>query len=47
MSPKNHARAVRYRQLALVEPDKAKAAVLSRLPMKPTGTCCVRSIAQI
>jgi hypothetical protein len=28
MNPKNHARAVRYRQLALAEPDKAKAAVL-------------------
>ena len=28
MSPKNHARAFRYRQLALAEPDKAKAAVL-------------------
>jgi hypothetical protein len=31
MSPKNHARAVRYRQLALVEPDKAKAAVLYQI----------------
>jgi hypothetical protein len=28
MNPKNHARAVRYRQLALAEPDKAKAAIL-------------------
>jgi hypothetical protein len=28
MNPKNHARAVRYRQLALAEPDRAKAAVL-------------------
>jgi hypothetical protein len=28
MNSKNHARAVRYRQLALAEPDKAKAAVL-------------------
>jgi hypothetical protein len=28
MVPKNHARAVRYRQLALAEPDKAKAAIL-------------------
>ena len=28
MSPKNHVRAVRYRQLALLEPDRAKAAVL-------------------
>ncbi len=27
MTPKNHARAVRYRQLALAEPDKAKAAI--------------------
>jgi hypothetical protein len=26
--PKSHARAVRYRQLALTEPDAAKAAVL-------------------
>jgi hypothetical protein len=31
MSPKNHARAVRYRQLALAEPDKAKAAVLYQI----------------
>ena len=28
---KNHARAVRYRQLALVETDKAKAAVLYKI----------------
>ena len=28
MEPKNLARAVRYRRLALVEPDKAKAAIL-------------------
>jgi hypothetical protein len=28
MNPKNHARVVRYRQLALAEPDRAKAAVL-------------------
>jgi hypothetical protein len=28
MNPKNHAPAVKYRQLALAEPDKAKAAVL-------------------
>jgi len=28
MNPKNHARAVRYRQLALAEPDRAKATVL-------------------
>jgi hypothetical protein len=28
MNPKNHTRAVRYRQLALAEPDKAKAAIL-------------------
>ena len=27
----NHARAVRYRQLALVETDKAKAAVLYKI----------------
>ena len=31
MDPKNHARAVRYRQLALAEPDKAKAAVLTKI----------------
>ena len=31
MDPKNHARAVRYRQLALAEPDKAKAAVLIKI----------------
>ena len=31
MSPKNHARAVRYRQLALAEPDKARAAVLYKI----------------
>jgi hypothetical protein len=29
--PKNHARAVRYRQLALAEPDKDKAAVLYKI----------------
>jgi hypothetical protein len=28
MNAKNHARAVRYRQLALAEADRAKAAVL-------------------
>lgn len=28
MNPKDHARAVRYRQLALAEPDMAKVAVL-------------------
>jgi hypothetical protein len=28
MTPKNHARAVRHRQLALAEPDRARAAVL-------------------
>jgi hypothetical protein len=28
MNPKNHARAVGYRQLALAEPDRTKAAVL-------------------
>jgi hypothetical protein len=28
MNTKNHARAVRYRQLALAEPDRARAAVL-------------------
>jgi hypothetical protein len=28
MNPKNHARAVRYRQLALAESDRARAAVL-------------------
>jgi hypothetical protein len=27
-NPKNHARAIRYRQLALAEPDRTKAAVL-------------------
>jgi|BarGraIncu00222A_1022003.scaffolds.fasta_scaffold24637_4 hypothetical protein len=31
MNPKNHARAVRYRQLALAEADKAKAAVLYKI----------------
>lgn len=30
-SPKNHARAAKYRQLALAEPDKAKAAVLYQI----------------
>lgn len=29
--PKNHARAVRYRQLALAEPDQAKAAILYKI----------------
>jgi hypothetical protein len=28
MNSKNHARAVRYRQLALAQPDRGKAAVL-------------------
>jgi hypothetical protein len=28
MNPRNHARAVRYRQLALAEPDRTKVAVL-------------------
>jgi hypothetical protein len=28
MDPKNHARAIRYRQLALAEPDRFKAAIL-------------------
>jgi hypothetical protein len=28
MNPKNHARAVRYRKLALTEPDEARATVL-------------------
>jgi hypothetical protein len=45
MSPKNHARAVRYRQLALVEPDKAKAAVLHQIADEADRY--VRSIAQI
>jgi hypothetical protein len=31
MNPKNHARAVRYRQLALAETDKDKAAVLYKI----------------
>jgi hypothetical protein len=31
MTPKNHVRAVRYRQLALAEPDKAKAAILNEI----------------
>jgi hypothetical protein len=31
MSPKSRARAARYRQLALAEPDKAKAAVLYQI----------------
>jgi hypothetical protein len=31
MDPKNLARAVRYRQLALAEPDKAKAAILREI----------------
>jgi hypothetical protein len=31
MTPKNHARAVRYRQLALAEPDKGKAAILFKI----------------
>jgi hypothetical protein len=28
MNPKNHARAVRYRKLALTEPDEARATLL-------------------
>jgi hypothetical protein len=31
MSHKNHDRAVRYRRLALAEPDKAKAALLQTI----------------
>ena len=31
MSDKNHERAVRYRRLALAEPDKAKAALLLKI----------------
>jgi hypothetical protein len=31
VNPKNHARAVGYRQLALAESDKAKAAVLYKI----------------
>ena len=31
MSDKNHDRAVRYRRLALAEPDKAKAALLQKI----------------
>lgn len=31
MSDKNHERAVRYRRLALAEPDKAKAALLQKI----------------
>jgi hypothetical protein len=31
MSDKNHERAVRYRRLALAEPDKSKAALLQKI----------------
>jgi hypothetical protein len=31
MSDRNHDRAVRYRRLALAEPDKAKAALLQKI----------------
>jgi hypothetical protein len=31
MTPKNQVRAVRYRRLALAEPDKAKAAILNQI----------------
>ena len=31
MSDKNHDRAVRYRRLALAEPDRAKAALLLKI----------------
>jgi hypothetical protein len=31
MDPDNHDRAVRYRQIALAEPDKAKAAILIKI----------------
>jgi hypothetical protein len=31
MNPNNHARAVRYRRLAMAEPDKVKAAVLFQI----------------
>ena len=31
MTPENHVRAVRYRQLALAEADKEKAAILNQI----------------
>jgi hypothetical protein len=31
MSDKNHDRAIRYRRLALAEPDKSKAALLQKI----------------
>lgn len=31
MTPKNQVRALRYRRLALAEPDKAKAAILNQV----------------
>ncbi len=43
MSDKNHDRAVRYRRLALAEPDKAKAALLQKIATKPSEECCARS----
>jgi hypothetical protein len=35
MNSKNHIRAVRYRQLALAEPDRAKADVRARRALHP------------
>jgi hypothetical protein len=41
----NHARAVRYRRLALAEPDKAKAALLNRLADEAeSGTLCTPNL---
>jgi len=44
MSDKNHDRAVRYRRLALAEPDKAKAALLQKIADEAERECCARSI---
>jgi hypothetical protein len=41
MNPKNHARAVRYRQLVLAEPDRAKAAVLLTIADEAERGCIV------
>jgi len=39
----NHDRAVRYRRLALGEPDKAKAALLQKIADEAERGCCALS----
>ena len=46
MNPKNHARAVRYRQPG-AEPDRARPPFCSQLLMKRRGMYCARLTVQI